>query len=106
MKKTLFIFLIFIVTGCTKKADMLCTSQTDLFKTEIGLYFNGNNLVDAYNISTYDDESFALQVCEALGNKVSCYDNKVEITSFYEKYKDLTKYSIVSDLEKQGFTCK
>ena len=106
MKKALFIFLILLVTGCSKGADIICTSSTDIFSTEVGLYFDGNNLVDAYSISTYDEESFALQVCDTLGEKVNCYKNNVEIVSFYDNYKESTKFSIVSDLERQGFTCK
>lgn len=106
MKKTLLLFLILILVGCTKKADVICTNQNDLFTTEVGLYFNGNNLTDAYSISTYKDESFAKQVCESLGDKVKCYESNVEIVSFYDNYKNTLKFSVINDLEKQGFICK
>jgi len=106
MKKLLPFFLILLFTGCTKKADIICTTKTDLFTTEVGLYFKENTLTEAYSISTYENESFAKQVCESLGNKVRCYDNNVEIVSFYDNYKDSTKFSIINDLENQGFSCK
>lgn len=106
MKKILLLFLILMITGCAKKADVICTSKNELFTTEVGLYFDGNMLIDAYNISAYDDESFAQQICESLGDRVKCYESNVEIVSFYDSYKNTTKFSVISDLEKQGFICK
>ena len=53
MKKLLPFFLILLFTGCTKKADIICTTKTDLFTTEVGLYFKENTLKEAYSISTY-----------------------------------------------------
>lgn len=106
MKKILIIILVMLVTGCSDKADILCTNKGELFTTEVGLYFKGNTLTDAYSISTYEDEGIAKQVCETLGNKVKCYQNNIEIVSFYDSYKNLTKYSIITNLEDQGFTCK
>ena len=96
----------FLSSGCSKKPSIVCESQNDLFTTEVGLYFDGNNLKDAYSISTYKEESLATQVCDVLGEKVKCYKNNVEIVSFYDNYKNSTKFSIVNDLENQGFVCK
>jgi len=106
MKKVFIFLLIVLLVGCTKKADIVCTSSTELYTTTVELYFNDNILENAYNFSTYKDKSLAEQVCTTLGDKVRCYENNVEIVSFYENNKGLSKYTIVNNLEQQGFTCK
>ena len=106
MKRIIIALLVVVLCGCSKRADVVCYEENDLFKTRVELYFDENVLVSANSISEYENEKMASQVCSMLGDKVRCYENKVEIVSFYENNKDMPKNYLIDDLKAQGFTCE
>ena len=95
-----------MLVGCSKKADLVCTEETELYTTIVELNFKNNELEEAISISEYKDEELANQICNTLGDKVKCYKNKVQINDYMKDYLGNSKYTIQKELENQGFNCK
>ena len=98
MKKIIFLFLIFFLTGCVKE-KVLCTlnseySETGLTKEELTGMFNGDNeLVDLEITYTFVSNERADEMCDLfdMANeykessdkvKFSCSSNTLTMTSY------------------------
>lgn len=106
MKKIILLIIMIMLVGCTKKADLVCTEENELYTTKVELNFKNDKLEEAISISEYKDEELANQICSALSDKVKCYKNKVQIVDYMKDYLGNSKYTIQKELENQGFTCK
>lgn len=106
MKKIILLIIMIMLVGCSKKADLVCTEETELYTTIVELNFKNNELEEAISISEYKDEELANQICNTLGDKVKCYKNKVQINDYMKDYLGNSKYTIQKELENQGFNCK
>ena len=106
MKKIILLIIMIMLVGCSKKADLVCTEETELYTTTVELNFKNNELEEAISISEYKDEELANQICNSLGDKVKCYKNKVQINDYMKDYLGNSKYTIQKELENQGFNCK
>ena len=106
MKKIILLIIMIMLVGCSKKADLVCTEETELYTTIVELNFKNNELEEAISISEYKDEELANQICNSLGDKVKCYKNKVQINDYMKDYLGNSKYTIQKELENQGFNCK
>ena len=106
MKKIILLIIMIMLVGCTKKADLVCTEENELYTTKVELNFKNDKLEEAISISEYKDEELANQICNSLGDKVKCYKNKVQIIDYMKDYLGNSKYTIQKELENQGFTCK
>ena len=106
MKRVMLLITILMLVGCSKKADLVCKEKEDLYTTNVELYFKNYVLTSANSISEYNDENLAKQICATLGNKVRCYENKVEIIDYLNDYIGKSKYDVLEKLESQGLTCK
>ena len=106
MKKIILLIIMIMLVGCTKKADLVCTEENELYTTKVELNFKNDKLEEAISISEYKDEELANQICNSLGDKVKCYKNKVQINDYMKDYLGNSKYTIQKELEKQGFNCK
>ena len=72
MKKVILVLVVLLMVGCSKKPDVVCTEKSDVFKTNVELYFEGEKLTKATSVSEYEEEALAKQVCATLGDKVKC----------------------------------
>lgn len=106
MKKIILLIIMIMLVGCTKKADLVCTEENELYTTKVELNFKNDKLEEAISISEYKDEELANQICNSLGDKVKCYKNKVQINDYMKDYLGNSKYTIQKELENQGFNCK
>ena len=106
MKKIILLIIMIMLVGCTKKADLVCTEENELYTTKVELNFKNDKLEEAISISEYKDEELANQICSALSDKVKCYKNKVQIVDYMKDYLGNSKYTIQKEQENQGFTCK
>lgn len=106
MKKIILLITLLTLVGCTKKADLVCTEENELYTTKVELNFKNDKLEEAISISEYKDEELANQICNSLGDKVKCYKNKVQINDYMKDYLGNSKYTIQKELENQGFNCK
>ena len=106
MKKIISLIIMIMLVGCTKKADLVCTEENELYTTKVELNFKNDKLEEAISISEYKDEELANQICNSLGDKVKCYKNKVQINDYMKDYLGNSKYTIQKELENQGFNCK
>lgn len=106
MKKIFLILIVLLMVGCSKKVDIVCTEKNDIFISKVELYFKNNELVNAISISEYNEKTLANQVCLALGDKVKCYENKIEILNYTDNFVNKNKNDVINDLKSQGFTCK
>ena len=106
MKKIILLIIMIMLVGCSKKADLVCTEETELYTTIVELNFKNNELEEAISISEYKDEELANQICNTIGDKVKCYKNKVQINDYMKDYLGNSKYTIQKELENQGFNCK
>ena len=106
MKKIILLIIMIMLVGCTKRADLVCTEENELYTTKVELNFKNDKLEEAISISEYKDEELANQICNSLGDKVKCYKNKVQINDYMKDYLGNSKYTIQKELENQGFNCK
>lgn len=106
MKKIVIILIVLLMVGCSKKPNVTCTEENDIFKTKVELYFENDKLTKAISISEYEEEALAKQVCTTLGDKVTCYKNKVEVNDYLNSYIGENKEEVIKTLESQGLTCK
>lgn len=106
MKKIILLITILMLVGCSKKADTICTQEGELFTTKVELFFENNILTNATSISEYESENLANQICSTLGDKVKCYENKVEIIDYIKPHVGKTKNDVIKTLNSQGFICK
>ena len=106
MKKIILLIIMIMLVGCTKKADLVCTEENELYTTKVELNFKNDKLEEAISISEYKDEELANQICNTLGDKVKCYKNKVQINDYMKDYLGNSKYTIQKELENKGFNCK
>ena len=106
MKKIILLIIMIMLVGCTKKADLVCNEENELYTTKVELNFKNDKLEEAISISEYKDEELANQICNTLGDKVKCYKNKVQINDYMKDYLGNSKYTIQKELENQGFNCK
>ena len=106
MKKVILVLAILLMVGCSKKPDVVCTEKSDVFKTNVELYFEGEKLTKATSVREYEEEALAKQVCATLGDKVKCYKNKVEVNDYLKSYLGNNKSEVIKILESQGLSCK
>lgn len=106
MKKIILLITILALVGCSKKADLICTEENELYTTTVELNYENDKLKEAISISEYKDEELATQICNNLSDKVKCYKNKVQIIDYMKDYIGESKYTTQKLLESQGFTCK
>ena len=56
MKKIILLIIMIMLVGCTKKADLVCTEENELYTTKVELNFKNDKLEEAISISEYKDE--------------------------------------------------